>query len=138
MVQAVELGLTDPDRFEREAGYCWKWTREVLAAAGVPFELIPPVGVDAKGALLWYAIHGGLIPLKKGSVPGDVLFFTSPKHGPHGHVGFRTKGNTLAENSTAHAPEGEEDGRGERPLTALGPIGGILRLWGVNLNSPLL
>jgi hypothetical protein len=61
------------------------------------------------------------------SVPGDILYYTSPEHGEYGHVAVRIHDNRVAENSVVHFDE-TGDGRGTRPLEALGKPSLIVRL----------
>lgn len=128
IVRQAIAGLTALTNAEPEAGNCWRQTRLRLKVAGVPPELIPPIGVDAIGAAHWYRVNHPNLCKTNGSVPGDVLFYELG-HGPHGHVVTRIPGNLGAENSTAHAPEGESDGRGTRPLARIGTPTLIVRLW---------
>lgn len=129
VVYTAKHALEASDGYEAEAGYCWKWTREVLRNAGVPPSMIPPIGVDAAGAAAWYQANHPDTVCSNGTVPGDVCFFLGQRHGPHGHVGIRIPGNLLAENSTYHAPEGQEDGRGTRELSTVGFVSVAVRLW---------
>lgn len=128
LVRATVAGLTAITDMEDEAGYCWRHTRLRLRVAGVPKDLIPPIGVDAIGAAHWYRVNHPDLCKTNGSVPGDVLFYEL-HHGPHGHVVTRITANRAAENSVAHAPEGERDGRGTRALSAIGVPTLIVRLW---------
>lgn len=128
VVDAFVSGLTAEENAEQIAGMCWRFTRQRLAVAGVPDNLIPPRGVDANGAARWYRKYHPELCKENGSVPGDVLFYEEG-HGPHGHVGGRIPRNRLAENSVAHAPEGKADGRGIRALSRVGTPTLILRMW---------
>lgn len=128
VVKSSVRGLTAKDQMEDEAGNCWRHTRLRLVAAGFPPELIPPIGTDAAGAARWYRKHHPSLCKAKSSVPGDVLFFEKG-HGEHGHVVTRIPGNLVAENSVVHAPEGQKDGRGTRPLGSLGKPSLIMRPW---------
>lgn len=122
------FALDSPVFGEKEAGQCKRWVRQVCEGAGVPVAYRPPTVIDAKDCAAWYREEREDVCVDNGSVPGDILFWEHG-HGPHGHVAIRIPGNRVAENSTAHAPDGKPDGRGTRPLDELGPPSLIVRLW---------
>jgi hypothetical protein len=128
MVNMVRHAISAPNGFEAHAGQCKRFVRQVCEAAGVPSDISPPVGLTAMECEKWYRTNHPECVMKNGSVPGDILFF-SVGHGPDGHTGFRMPGNELGENSVAHAPEGQRDGRGYRPLAEVGEPSAIVRVW---------
>lgn len=126
VITSANDGLTATENAETEPGYCWRYVRQRLAVAGFPADLIPPRGVDAKGAAQWYRKNHPELIARNGSVPGDVLFYEIG-HGEHGHVGFRVPRNRLNENSLAHKAANPKDGRGTRRLDRVGTPTMVLR-----------
>lgn len=127
-IQWIIYAVTAPEGFEKRAGQCKRFIRQICEQAGVPDALCPPPVLDAKQCAEWYREKHPELCHENGSVPGDILFWEEG-HGPHGHVGARVPKNMLAENSTAHAPQDEEDGRGYRFLKRLGEPSLIVRVW---------
>lgn len=62
------------------------------------------------------------VPVKDGSLIGDILYKGRKTSGTHGHVGIRIAGNKVAENSSSHvdSDSGDHDARGIRSLSAYG------------------
>jgi hypothetical protein len=108
-----------------QAGHCAGWVREVVERVH-PAIFHHPRGLDARAAFEWYVAKGLLIPRRRGSVPGDLLFKVGGGHGLHGHVGVRIAGNVVAENSSVHGI-GDDDARGVRSLKAYGASYMIIR-----------
>jgi hypothetical protein len=67
------------------------------------------------------------VPLKHGSKIGDILFKTHGSGG-FGHVGIRIEGNRVAENSSVHVGEYDNEARGIRTLKEFGDYDVIVRL----------
>jgi hypothetical protein len=128
LLLAASQGLIATSGFETRAGQCKRWIRQVTTIAQVPAEMRPPFEIDARQCAEWYRTHHPELCVSNGDVPGDLLFYENG-HGPHGHVGIRLYGNVLGENSTAHAPEDEPDGRGTRRLWQVGKPSLVVRLW---------
>lgn len=108
--------------FERQAGYCLRFVRQCVQKTFGAQSWPVPQGLDAKQSADWLKLHRPKECGEGVGTIGSVLFYAGPHHGPHGHVVIRVAGNKVAENSTAHAPEGHDDGRGYRPLSALGDV----------------
>jgi hypothetical protein len=105
--------------FEKHSGYCLRFVRQVLQAA-LGADCWPVKrGLDAKGALAAFEVVGYALPLGANSIPGDLFFWTSDRHGKHGHVAIRVLGNQVAENSILHALTPKSDARGYRLLSEL-------------------
>lgn len=128
IVAMAKIALVSQRGFEKKAGQCKRWVRQVQAALKVPVRVQLPPGIDAKQSAQWVRDNCPECVMVNGSVPGDVLIWEHG-HGPHGHMGIRGPGNVLYNNSTAHAPEGKEDGRGIRPLSELGEPDMVFRFW---------
>jgi hypothetical protein len=127
IIEAAENALGADEGFEKQPTYCARWVRQVLAT--VPGVLHPPSGLDARAQFLWFQRKGKVVPVTRGSVPGDILYQTSAGHGIHGHVMIRVLNNLVAENSSYHSHHGS-DARGTRQLSRIGRVSGIVRLWG--------
>lgn len=128
IVQRTYEAVRAPFGFEKEAGNCKRFVRQICESLPIPAELCPPPVLDAKQCAAWYRKNHPEVCHNNGSVPGDILFYEKNSL-PHGHVVVRLPGNIAGENSVAHAPEGEPDGRGYRPLLRVGEPTLIVRLW---------
>lgn len=128
IVAVAKMALVARKGFEKKAGQCKRWVRQVQIALKVPERVQLPVGIDAKQSAQWVRDNCPGCIMHNGSVPGDVLIWENG-HGPHGHMGIRIPGNKLAENSVAHAPVDTEDGRGTRDLSQLGEPDMVFRFW---------
>lgn len=128
LLKTARIALTARTGFEKKAGQCKRFQRQIGRAAGVPLSVNPPVGLDAAQTAQWYRDVNPELIVTSG-LPGDWYFYEGGKHGPHGHMAMREFGNIAIENSTAHAPEDEEDGRGVRRLDQLGTPSLIVRVW---------
>lgn len=128
LLLTVANALRAPKGFEKKAGQCKRFVRQICEAAGVPPEMCPPPEIDARECANWYRHNWPELCDPRSPSVGDIYFYEIG-HGIHGHVGFRDWGNRLAENSTAHAPEGKPDGRGVRPLVKVGKPTLTVRVW---------
>lgn len=128
VIQGCYFAVRARTGFEKKAGQCKRFVRQLLLHLEVPEDARLPAGLDAKETAEWIRRNRPQHVVRNGSVPGDILFYENG-HGPHGHVVVRLPGNIGGENSTAHAPEGQEDGRGYRPLARIGNPTLIYRVW---------
>lgn len=120
--------LTDNDISpdNRIGGHCAGFAREtVWDVYGEDSGVSPPSGLDAVRQYQWFKKRGYAVPLKNGSVVGDLLYKFG---GAHGHVMIRIPGNKVAENSSVHGIGPDEDARGTRTLKQIGTVEGIVRL----------
>lgn len=128
LLKTARAALTARTGFEKKAGQCKRFMRQICGAAKVPVSKKPPVEISAKECAQWYRTNCPEQVVTNGSLPGDLLFYEKG-HGKFGHVAMREFGNVVIENSTAHAPQDQEDGRGVRRLEALGEPSLVVRLW---------
>lgn len=127
-LKTARTALTAAKGFEKKAGQCKRLVRQVEEASGLDPSLCLPAGLDASESARWIRKNRPEQVVRGGGLPGDVYCYEIG-HGPHGHMGIRDFGNVLMENSVAHAPEGEEDGRGVRALSKVGTPTLIFRPW---------
>ncbi len=122
--QAI-IALNDP-QFVREPGMCQKFVRQcVQALYGAEYDEFR-AGSAKAAAELWENSRFAVDP-KRGSLPGDILYWTSQRHGRHGHTAIRIFGNSVAENSIIHHHP-KIGGKGIRPLVDLDRPDLIVRL----------
>jgi hypothetical protein len=114
------------DNFTSERSHCQKFVRQCIEALyGDKFQRFR-AGTAKESANLW-AVSPYTIPLNRGSIPGDILYYCQDSHGPYGHVVIRVSGNRVAENSCYHYDRTGK-GKGLRPLSVLGTPSLIVRL----------
>jgi hypothetical protein len=118
--------LTEPG-FEKTAGYCQKFTRQVVQSAlGHQYDkFFKASAVETMNA---FKKSPYAVPVANGSQIGDILYKGTKTSGKYGHVGIRVAGNKVAENSSSHVSEGDRDARGTRSLDAFGAYELIVRL----------
>jgi hypothetical protein len=105
---------------------CQQWARQVYELVyGQEFEKYRRENARLT-ALAWRASPYN-VPLERGSVIGDLLYKTHGSGGD-GHVGIRINGNRVAENSSLHFDDDDDDARGIRTLREFGHFDVIIRL----------
>jgi hypothetical protein len=120
--QAAEAQLAlSAEWAERMPGFCLRWVRECVQHAYGNNAWPAPLGLDAAGVMGW-ALRNAKATTGEGyGMIGNILFYTGPEHGIHGHVVIRIPGNQIAENSVVHFNGTfSGDARGVRPLESLG------------------
>lgn len=106
-------------------GHCAGYAREnIWQVYGADSEFASPAGLDAIAQFDWYERKGLAVPVKGGSIIGDLLYKFG---GAHGHVGIRIPNSRVAENSSVHGV-GDQDARGIRTIAQFGEVEGIVRL----------
>ena len=106
---------------ERMPGFCLRFVREVVQHTYGGNAWLPPLGLDAVGAMRWLLDRGKATTGEGYGMIGNILFYTGPEHGIHGHVVIRIPGNQIAENSVVHFDGTYSgDARGVRPIESLG------------------
>jgi hypothetical protein len=125
MAVIAQQGLTDAN-FVTERGMCQKYIRQCIQKGyGSIFDKYHKA--DAKSSKrAWEGSEYAVDP-EHGSLIGDIIYYTSSEHGPHGHVVIRIPNNRVAENSTVHH-NGKNGGKGTRQLAELGRPSLIVRL----------
>lgn len=129
MSQALQEQVTralTAQGFTTERGKCQKFVRQNIQKVYGGFFDDFHKGSAKESARAWSQSKWYLVGSHP-SIPGDILYYTSADHGEYGHVAVRVLGNQVAENSTYHF-ERTGDGRGKRPLLALGTPSLIVRL----------
>ena len=115
--------------FERRPHWCQKWVRQVVQRVyGDDFDpFMKPTALESARAFLQDGRY--VVPLHRGSVPGDLLYKMHGSGGD-GHVAIRVIGNRVAENSSLHwnAEAARPDARGFRSLKEYGHYDLIVRL----------
>ena len=123
--QQALVALVDDD-FVTTRGYCQKFVRQCIQHLyGDRFDEFHKA--DAKLSFYAWRESEWFVMPHRGSVPGDILYYVGPGHGPHGHVAIRLKGNKVAENSIVHQ-NGKYGGKGIRKLDTVGYPVGVIRL----------
>ncbi len=100
LAEEAIIALNDPT-FVREPGMCQKFVRQVIQAVYGPKFDRYRAGSAKEAAKLWEDSPFAIDP-KRGSTPGDILYWTSQRHGRNGHVAIRIFGNSVCENSIVH------------------------------------
>lgn len=129
ILSTAKAAIYEPG-YETRSGWCARWVKQVIRHAAQDSDF-PPDLTDAKKQFAWFKEQGFSVSPARGSLPGDILYYLSDAHGPHGHVGIRVIGNMIAENSSAHDGTGRNDARGYRRLADVGKPDGIVRLFRV-------
>ncbi len=103
--------------FEQEPRMCQRFVRQCIQAVhGSRFDEFHE-STAAESLKSWRSSSFAVDP-KRGSVPGDILYWRGTDSNPSGHVAIRVSGNRVAENSYVH--EGNPQGsKGFRPLYKL-------------------
>lgn len=123
IVEAAKRALT-ANGFEKRPHYCQRWVRQLLESEyGMMYAPLCLENAVLSGKAFLRGGYG--IPLKNGSVPGDLLYKLTGSGGD-GHVGVRIPGNLVAENASLHWDG--KDARGTRTLKEFGHFDLIIRL----------
>jgi hypothetical protein len=114
------------DDFNSGRSHCQMWVRQCIQRVyGARFDAFHR-GNAIQSEAAWKQSKYWLVGSHP-TVPGDILYYTSPEHGVNGHVVIRIAGNRVAENSLLHYDQ-TGDGRGTRPLSAVGKPTLVVRL----------
>lgn len=117
--------VTDP-AFERRGSYCQRFLRQVIQKAhGARYDAFHK-GTAEASRKAWIRA-GYAVPVKNGSVVGDILYKRATNAVPEGHVGIRVSGNRVAENSTTGIGR-VQGAKGFRTLEEFGEVQTIVRL----------
>lgn len=125
IAEAAEKAVKLP-HIESAPGWCSKFCRQTVAIVhGAKYRHL--FGASARETCQRFADAGLLVPVERGSIPGDLLFKCGPRDGEHGHVGIRVLGNRVAENSST--TKGRVQGaKGFRTVAQFGKVTHIARL----------
>lgn len=131
LATAAIPALTDKN-FVKTAGYCQKWIRQLImktyGTAKYKKYFEKYMGASAVETMNNFKNSPYAVPVKNGSMVGDILYKGNKTSGKYGHVGVRIPGNKVAENSSSHVGPGDNDARGIRSLSAYGDFELIVRL----------
>lgn len=114
------------NRFSKQPGYCQRFAREVMQTLYGPLFNDLHKGSAALSYAKWRYTKF-YIPISRGSLPGDLLYWDAFGSNPYGHVAIRVVGNSVAENSIVHN-DPQTGGKGFRALADIRKPSGIVRL----------
>lgn len=125
----ASMALKAPS-FPSEPNLCSMWVRLVTDEFYGKDAFRHLFGASARISAMRFKKSPYAVPLKRGSKPDDILFRFGGNNG-FGHVGIRIPGNRVAENSSVHVGEDDDEARGIRSLSHFGD-------WDLTVRLPTL